>query len=193
MHKHNEAFRVKVSAEFSFFAVFGFLLCVDKEGTALLCLLACILHELGHLAVMFAERNPPCSVKLYGGGIHISGGSTSFPCVFAGVAVNTALFLLFGLIPWEQRELRLFGVVNLLTAAVNLLPVGSLDGKLMLEMALVRGFSPERAAFLSELCERIMLIILIPAATVLFFSGFMNISAIIFLIYIFAVEFLEKI
>ena len=193
MQKHNEAVRIKVSAEFSFFAVLGFLICVDSDGTALLCMLACVLHELGHLAVMFAEHRPPERVKLYGGGIHISGGSTSFPCAAAGVAVNTALFFLFGLVPWEQRELRLFGVVNLLTAAFNLLPVGSLDGRLMLEKALVRGFSPERAVFLSELSERIMLAVLIPAAVMLLFSGFLNISAIIFLIYIFAVEFSEKI
>ncbi|MBQ9484377.1 MAG: hypothetical protein IJU82_09310 [Ruminiclostridium sp.] len=193
MRRHNEAVRIKVSADFSFFAVLGFLICVDKDGTALLCMLACVLHELGHLAVMFAERRTPDRIRFYGGGIHISGGSTSFLCVSAGIAVNIVLFLLFGLIPWAQRELRLFGVVNLLIAAVNLLPVGSLDGKLMLEKALVRGFSPERAVFLSELCERVMLVILVPAAAMLFFSGFMNISAIIFLIYIFAVEFLEKI
>ena len=184
---------MKISAEFSFFAVLGFLICTDREGVSLLCMLACLLHELGHLAVMLAERRLPSSITLYGGGIHISGGSTSFPCAAAGVAVNTALFLLFGLIPWEQRELRLFGVVNLLIAAFNLLPVGSLDGRLMLEKALVRGFSPKRAVFLSELCERVMLIILIPAAVMLVFSGFMNISAIIFLIYVFSVEFLEKI
>ena len=193
MRRNCGAVPVRIRARFSFFAVLGFLICTDKDGVSVMCAAACMLHELGHLAVMFAEKRLPTAIELYGGGIHISGGSTSFPAAAAGVSVNLALFILFGLIPWENRDVRLFGTVNLLVAAFNLLPVGSLDGKLMLDKALVRAFPPENAVHISELCEKMMLALVLPAVIVLVFSGLLNFSAVIFLIYILAVEFLEKI
>ena len=107
--------------------------------------------------------------------------------------MNILLFCVFFLVPWESRELRLFGVINLLTAAFNLLPFGELDGKLMLDRALIRAFPPEKAAKLSFLCETVFTAVIIPAAAVLVFSGYMNISALIFFFYIFAVEISEKI
>ena len=182
---------MKVGFRFSFFAVLGFLICTDSEGTSFLCALACVLHEAGHLAVMLVEGKLPERITFYGGGIAISGGSDSFPAAAAGVAVNLTLFLLFGLIPWESRTVRLFGVINLLIAAVNLLPIGELDGRLMLDKALTRAFPAEKAVRLSELCEKVVLLLVLPAAVTLVLSGLLNFSAVIFLVYIFAVEFLE--
>ena len=158
----------------------------------LLCALGCVLHECGHLAVMLAERRPPSSVVFCGGGIHICGGSTSLPAVIAGCAVNAALFLVFGLIPWENEKIRLFGVCNLLIAAFNLLPLRELDGKRLLDLALIRAFPPEKAVHLSEICEQIMTAIVLPAVILLVFSGYLNFSAVIFFFYILAVDILEK-
>ncbi len=169
------------------------MICTDREGFSVLCLLACLLHELGHLAVMLIEKRPPSSVRLYGGGIHICGGSTDFAAVSAGVAVNIVLFLIFGLIPWEDTNMRLFGIINLLIAAFNLLPVGELDGRLMLDKALVRAFPADKALRLSELSEKIVMLLVIPALITLVFSGFLNFSACTFLFFLFAVEILEKI
>ena len=193
MRKHCRAFPLKIKVRFSFFAVLGFLICTDSEGVSFMCAAACVLHELGHIAVMYAEKKPPFRITLYGGGIHIEGGSTDFFSAAAGIAVNITLFLLFGLIPWENRELRLFGVVNLLIGTFNLLPLGELDGKLMLDRALIRGFQPAAAVHISELCEKLVLALTLPAVVILVFSGYLNYSAVIFLIYILAVEFLEKI
>lgn len=184
---------MRLEWRFSFFAVLGFIVCTDREGVMLLCMTACVLHELGHLAVMLAERKPPSSVVFYGGGIHICGGSTDIPAVIAGCAVNTALFLVFGLIPWESTQLRLFGVVNLLIAAFNLLPVRELDGKRLLDAALLRAFPPERAVRYSEVCEKVMLLLVLPAVVMLVFSGYLNFSALIFFFYLLVVEILEKI
>lgn len=193
MREHSGAFPIKLEAGFSFFAVLGFMICTDRSGTSLLCLLSCVLHELGHLAVMLAEKRLPERIKLYGGGMHIRGGSTSFPAAAAGCIVNTLLFCVFFLIPWESRELRLFGVINLLNAAFNLLPFGELDGKLMLDKALIRAFPPEKAARYSSVCEKAVTAAVLPAAVFLVFSGYLNISALIFFFYNFAVEILEKI
>lgn len=193
MRKDSGAFPVRIEARFSFFAVLGLLICADREGGTMMCVLSCLLHELGHLAVMLFERHPPERIVLYGGGIHIKGGSTDFAAVIAGIAVNLMLFAAFGLPPWDSRELRLFGVTNLLIAAVNLLPIGELDGKLMLDMALTRAFRPERAVRISEVCERLIFVLMIPSVILLVFSGSVNVSAVIFLIYISAVEIFEKV
>ncbi len=184
---------MKVELRFSFFAVLGFMICTDREGVMLMCALACALHECGHLAVMLAERRPPSSVVFYGGGIHIRGGSTSLPAVIAGCAVNAALFAVFGAFPWGSGQLRLFGVYNLLIAAFNLLPIGELDGRRLLELALIRAFPPEKAVRYSDICERVMTVIVLPAVLLLVFSGYLNFSAIIFFFYASAVEILEKI
>ena len=193
MREHRGAFQIRLEAGFSFFAVLGFMIRIDRGGTAILCMLSCLMHELGHLAVMLAENRPPERVRLYGGGMHIVGGSMSFPAAAAGCAVNVLLFCVFFLIPWESRELRLFGVINLLNAAFNLLPFGELDGKLMLDKALIRAFPPEKAARYSSVCEKAVTAAVLPAAVFLVFSGWLNISALIFFFYIFAVEILEKI
>lgn len=187
------AFPIRVTARFSFFAVLGLLVCMDKDGTALMCGASCMLHELGHIAVMLIERKPPNSVTLYGGGIHITGGSTSIPAAAAGVTVNIMLFVVFGIIPWENPQIRLWGAVNLLTALFNLLPMGALDGKLLFDKALLRVLSPVSAARVSYITEKTAAIIIIPCAVTLVLAGYMNFSAVIFLIYVFAVEFLEKI
>lgn len=193
MREYRGAFPIRIEAGFSFFAVLGFIVCTDRSGTSVLCLLSCVLHELGHLAVMLAEKRPPERIRLYGGGIHLRGGSTSFPAAAAGCIVNTLLFCVCFLIPWESRELRLFGVINLLNAAFNLLPFGELDGKLMLDKALIRAFPPEKAARYSSVCEKAVTAAVLPAAVFLVFSGYLNISALIFFFYNFAVEILEKI
>ena len=184
---------MRFEAGFSFFAVMGVLVCTDRDGISFLCLLACVLHELGHLTVMLYEGRPPSLIRLYGGGIHISGGSRSIAAVSAGCAVNLILFALFGLPPWESYHLRLFGVMNLPVALFNLLPIRELDGKLLLDRFLLRVCPAERAVHISELCERIAAALVVPAALFLVFSGRLNFSAIIFFFYLSAVEIFEKI
>lgn len=184
---------MRFEVSFSFLAVLGFLICTDRDGNALMCLLACVLHEAGHLAVMLAEKMPPSLVVFYGGGIHICGGSTSPAAVSAGVITNILIFLVFGLIPWEDEKIRLFGVINLLIAAFNLLPIGELDGKLMLEKALIKAFPPEKAMRYSDICGKVALLLVLPAAVTLVFSGYLNFSAVTFFFFLMGVEILEKI
>lgn len=193
MRKSDRAFPISAEFRFSFFAVLGFMACTDRDGTMFLCALACLLHELGHLAVMLVMRKPPTSIMFYGGGIHIRGGSMAFPAVIAGCAVNAALFLVFGAVPWENERVRLFGAINLLTAAFNMLPVCELDGKCILGLVLARKFSPGIAVRVSDTCERFVIVLSLPLTVLLVIAGYMNFSAIIFFFYILMVEILEKI
>lgn len=184
---------MRFEAGFSFFAVTGFLICTDRGGTVFMCLLSCALHELGHLTVMLWERKPPSLIRLYGGGIHISGGSTSVPAVIAGCTANLVLFAVFGLPSWESRALRLFGAFNLLICLFNLLPIRELDGKLLLDRLLLRALPAEKAVRVSSVCEKAAAAAMLPAALFLVFTGKLNFSAIIFFFYLSAVEIFEKI
>lgn len=183
---------MRAEVRFSFFAALGFLICTDREGTLFMCLAACTLHELGHLAVMLAEGKPPSSVLFYGGGIHIRGGSTSLAAVSAGCAVNLLLFVLFWFFPANGTGLKLFAVIDLLTAVFNLIPVGQLDGKAILEKISVKLLSPEAAMRLCDICEKTAAALMVPAAVVLVFTGYLNISALVFFFYLFASELIER-
>ena len=110
----------------------------------------------------------------------------------AGCAFNLLLFAAFYFLPFAGEKMRLFAVINLLLAVFNLLPLKELDGHILLERALLCAFSPEKAARSLDVCEKILLIFIVPAAAVLVFSGYMSFSAIIFLFYLLAVDIFDK-
>ena len=68
--KHNG--RLKVKFDFSFFAVVAFMIFIDTSGAAVLSLIACILHEGGHLLAMAVCGANPERITFYGGGIALS-------------------------------------------------------------------------------------------------------------------------
>ncbi len=185
--------RFSAEMRFSFPAVLSLLLCTDAERTALLCLLSCMLHELGHIAVMLYERRPPRKITFYGGGILLSAsGISSVPVLFGGCAVNFLLggiFLFWG----AAQRAKLFGALNLLTGLLNLLPIRPLDGGMLLERFFLRFFPPERVPQLMNGIELAAGALLIPAVVFFFYKGFVGISSVIFLLYLLAVEIFEKI
>ena len=65
--KHNG--RLKVKFDFSFFAVVAFMIFIDTSGAAVLSLIACILHEGGHLLAMAVCGVNPERITFYGGGM----------------------------------------------------------------------------------------------------------------------------
>lgn len=190
--QNNMRNNIKLKLRFSFPAVLALLICTDKEGTALLCLIGSLLHEMGHLIVMLIEKKPPSEIILYGGGIHIHGGSRSFPATLAGPMTNILLFVLFMLILPDTGNFRLFAVINLILAAVNLLPVKELDGRRILECSFIGIMPPERAMKAVDIAERAALIIVLPSVILLVFSGYMSFSAIIFFFYLLAVDIFDK-
>ncbi len=105
--------------------------------------LACALHEAGHLVALFL-----CGCRVQG--IRVSGTgalivSAPLPperqvfCALAGPAVNLLSFFAF------TRAAPHFAAVSALLAAYNLLPIEPLDGGTALRCALERRLSPDRA------------------------------------------------
>ncbi len=184
--------KLKPEIRFSFPAVLAVILSTDTEGTALLCLLACALHELGHIIVMLFEKRPPERIIFYGGGIKLSGNlSRSIPAVTAGCSVNFALFIGFYFFT-ASYELKLFGMINLLTGLFNLMPVCPLDGYFLAERLILKLGSPEKTAGRLKAVEIVSSIMAAPLIILLFMRGMMNFSSVIFLFYLFVVDIIEN-
>ena len=184
--------RIKPEIRFSFPAVLSVILCTDSGGTALLCLLTCVLHELGHIIVMLIERNPPEKIIFYGGGIKLSGNvSKSIPVIISGCMVNFIIFFILWFLA-DNYIFRLFGTINLLTGLFNLMPVQPLDGYCLLEKLLIRLISPEKIACVLKITELIACAAAAPLIIVFFMNGIMNFSSVVFLFYIFVVDIIEK-
>ncbi|MCM1335984.1 MAG: hypothetical protein NC237_13170, partial [Eubacterium sp.] len=188
--------RLRAEVRFSFPAVVSLLLCTDRAGTAVFCLLACMLHELGHILMMLAERKPPRKITFYGGGILLSAeGFESVRVLIGGVAANFLVFLIsffYGTWLGGSPRLLLFGAVNLLTGGLNLLPIRPLDGGRLVEKALLRLLPPESAMRAMRGVEIAVGALLIPSVIFFFARGMIGFSSVVFLIYLLAVDFLEK-
>lgn len=184
---------VKTRAEirFSFPAVLAVILCTDTKGTALLCLIACALHEIGHIAVMYATGRPPERIIFYGGGMKLTGGGKSIPVIISGCAVNFLLFAAFYFFGGDYN-LRLFGVINLLTGLFNLMPVQPFDGYNLLERLLIRLLTPEKIASVLKITEIITCVAAAPLIVIFFLNGGVNFSSVVFLFYLFVVDIIEK-
>lgn len=147
--KHNG--RLKVKFDFSFFAVVAFMIFIDTSGAAVLSLIACILHEGGHLLAMAVCGANPERITFYGGGIALSkSGMESLTdakrlvILSAGCSVNllvaAACFAMQG-----NDTAAVFGAVNLIICIFNALPIGYFDGAEVLEL-LLTGFVSLRTA-----------------------------------------------
>ncbi len=184
---------VKTRAEmrFSFPAVLALILCTDTKGTALMCLLACALHETGHIAVMYAMGCPPERITLYGGGMKLTGGGKNIPVIISGCAVNFLLFAAFYFFGGNY-DFRLFGMINLLTGVFNLMPVCPFDGYNLLEKLIIKRFPPERAIFVMKTVEIVACIVISPLIILFFLDGNVNFSSVVFLFYLFVVDIIEN-
>lgn len=131
--------------DFSFFAVVALYLFLDGSGLGLSALAACGLHELSHLAVMTVFGVPVDEITFYGAGIRITspktdekGGIARVLILLAGCAANFAAALLF----WRFGNLAA-AAINMCTAIFNLLPLGELDGAMLLKTLLIKKCKPE--------------------------------------------------
>ncbi len=182
---------MRIEIRFSFPAVLAVILCTDTSGTALLCLLACALHEIGHIAVMCIDGRLPEKIVFYGGGMKLTGGGKSIPVIISGCAVNFLLFAAFYYFAADYN-LRLFGVLNLLTGLFNLMPVQPFDGYNLLEKLLIRFLPPEKIASVLKITEVAACAAAAPLIVIFFLNGGVNFSSVVFLFYLFVVDIIEN-
>ena len=183
--------KTKIELKFSFLAVLSVILCTDTEGTALQCLLACALHEAGHITAMLFSGNPPEKIVFAGGGIKLKGKNENPAVIIGGCFVNFILFGIFYFLS-SNYSFKLFGIINLLTGVFNLIPVCPLDGYHLLEIVLIKLISPEKIGKVLKITEITACVLSAPFILIFFFRGSVNFSLVIFLFYLFVVDIIEN-
>ena len=183
--------RLSIAFDFSFFASVSLLVLLGS-GYAVMGLAACLLHELGHLAVMKMCGIPVKRVLFYGAGIKImpdkefcfTDFSSEFTVLIAGSAANFLIAAVSG-IP-DSFGMRLFSVINILIGVFNLLPLQYLDGGKLLLAVIRRICSFSTACLLERFLKWANVFLILSVMIAFAFAGRGNFTLYITLCYLLA-------
>lgn len=186
-------FSTKVYVSVLFVAVIIFMLCIDKTGLAPLCFLSVFIHELSHLLWMKKENCAPKEIRLTPASVGII---RDFKCnlsaerkiALAGPVGNvvTGLVFVFFYLIFKKTAILEFSLLNLITAAFNLLPVVGLDGGTILVCTLTKyNVQREKAERILRLITLLVSLLAIFFATLLALNKNYNPTAFIIGIYLF--------
>ena len=180
---------------FLFAAVITAMLAFDRTGFALPLIFAVVMHEGGHLLVMWILDCCPKRVRLVPAAVEIT---AVFGCsrkkeiavALAGPAVNLVLFftLWFNFLAYKNEPVLVCALINLLICIFNMLPVTGLDGGTVLFSLLTRRKAPEKAALIMRIINLSLAAALLFAAVYLCFHGKTNISLFITALYLIVIS-----
>ncbi|MGN1194439.1 MAG: hypothetical protein ACI4SB_03055 [Acutalibacteraceae bacterium] len=138
---------------FSFFAVLTAMLLTCDSRIVTVSIVSSLLHECGHLAFMYAYKEPPDKVIFGGFGIRIERSGVSSlsyaRCAavsIGGVVVNVILATIFFVL-YKFFGYTVFSVglaVNILIGGLNMMPVGILDAGQFLRYILLERFDEDK-------------------------------------------------
>ena len=167
---------------FLFSTVITAMLAFDRTGYALPLIFAVVMHEGGHLLVMWILDCPPKRVRLVPAAVEIT---AAFGCsrkkeiavALAGPAVNLVLFftLWFNFLAYKNDPVLVCALINLLIFAFNMLPVTGLDGGTVL-FTLISRKNTEKAGLVMRIINLSLAAVFIVTAVCLCFKGRFNIS-----------------
>lgn len=189
--KHRIRFRVHPS-----FVIFSVALVIlEHSALCLIPLAAAACHELGHFAAMLAVGCPihKFELTLFGAEIRTTqckSTAATVAVMASGAAANILSAWTVSLLP-QTLASELFRISSIALAAVNLLPIRTLDGGCILETVMER-IAPIRAYGICTAVSALSLTILWLAAVyaLLMLGG--NLSLMLFCMYLFATLFLKR-
>lgn len=175
---------VSVSVSYPFLAVLTAFLTFDKTGLGGQMFCAALLHELGHLAVMYLFRQPPRSIDFVSFGIRIrkqqstalSYGKEVLVFLAGPLSNFISAAILYIMADAQFTQLAL---VHILLGLFNLLPIGALDGG-MIVGNLAHCFTSEHTAKVISLTVSLLCLLPIMAASfILAIQGKANVTLIV--------------
>ena len=135
-------FGIRVKLSFLFFAVVTIYLILDRSGFGYCGILAAVTHELGHIIAYIIVGERPKSVTLSIEGMRITSsdryltvGKDIF-ALSAGCFTNFAVFSLLYFGMGKNPELTQIALVQFSIGLFNFIPVGALDGGMILKRIL---------------------------------------------------------
>ena len=192
-------FGTEIYVSFLFFAIITVMLASDRTGLCLPTVCAAAFHEAGHLFAMWICDCQPKSIRLVPASVSIISG---FPrkkygelfIALAGPLFNIALFAsLFINYKLTVSNISFeYGIINLIIAAFNLLPVKGLDGGTVTTVLIEKGTkSREKAESVTKIVSVLTGLIILFFGVFLILRGKINVSVIIMGIYILICSFLR--
>lgn len=188
---HLKIFNTKLYISFIFVALICFMLATDRTGFLIPCMLAVILHELGHLFTMWLLECAPKEIKLIPTSIEIVRSFSKKPygetvIALMGPIVNLFLSLVFyvNYLIFKNEALIVFSLLNLIIGLFNLLPVKGLDGGTVLFNIIAKKQSLDKATKALTLITLICGFIILTLALFLLLNGTFNPSIFIISIYV---------
>ena len=140
---------------------------LDSTLSAAVCFISVVLHELGHLCMLYRYHSAPDAIRLTLFDIsisdrkkHLRSNRAELAVTLGGVAVNYVLALIFGVAqhfspqPLYNQMLS----ANLTLGLFNSLPIYSLDGGQAFYLLLNRRFTPDRSLRIVEVFSMLLLI-----------------------------------
>ncbi|MEG0693256.1 MAG: site-2 protease family protein [Oscillospiraceae bacterium] len=134
--------KLHVQIDFMFVAVVTIFLIVDTTGISSIALLACFIHELGHIVMFLAVGYTPQKLTFELTGIRLTkpiqelSAGKELLVQLAGSTTNLLIFFFLIKTIESISFLSLFAVTHLVLGVFNLLPLKSFDGGKILELIL---------------------------------------------------------
>lgn len=183
-------FGVNIRIDFMFTALVTIFLLVDKSGMSVIALLACIIHELGHVAMFFFVGYRPTELAFELTGIRLTKPTVSLNYTkevmvqLAGSGVNFLVFALLCSTTTSITTTSIFAVTHLIIGIFNLLPLKSFDGGKLLEITMFKLMSVKATqivcTFVDLACITVMLFLSIYA----FLIGNQNFTFVVITFYL---------
>lgn len=176
-------------------AVLTAFLLMDKTGLGGRMLCAALIHELGHLLVMYLLRQPPHGIDFVSFGIRIRKQQRTNVSYWGEVAIflaGPAFNFFFAAVITLLHGFTQLAQIHLLLGLFNLLPIGALDGGMAVQSLACCFASPRMAQSVSRLISLIILLPLVVGAVFLTTHGKGNITLVVTLIYLAVTIFAQK-
>ena len=184
-------FGTEIYISFLFSAVITIMLLTDRTGLLVPTLFAIVMHEIGHLFVMWALECAPKRIKLIPASIQITSSfsrryKNDIIIAICGPAVNFVLFLTlyFNYLAFKNNLTLHYALLNLIIGLFNSLPVKGLDGGTILFSILVKKMDLNKAEVIIRIITIILASALIISAIYFTANGKTNLSLYIIGIYL---------
>ena len=184
-------FGTEIYLSFLFFAFLTLMLATDKTGFLLPMFFAVLMHEIGHLFIMWVLDCSPKSIRLIPASVQIvnsfsRGYKNDILIALAGPLVNVLFFsvLYYNYLCFGNEFTLYFALLNLLIGIFNLLPVKGLDGGTIVFSLLCKFTNINRAVLILKLITAIFALAIILLAVLFSINGKINLSLYIMGIYL---------
>lgn len=184
--------KTDIIISFTLICLFAISIITGLAHEYLLCFLAIIIHEFGHISLMYKFGYYPEKIKISLFEISISdycrhkrGNKQNFFIILFGPFANLICFIFFFLLYLLGNNLfMVFAIANLSVCIFNLLPVMSLDGGQLMYIMLCKHFDDSIAEKIVDVTSFIFLFPLIAIGFIILFNSKYNFSLLVVCVYI---------